>query len=407
MTTPSGVPEPTLLRGHLVSAEHDLPLGVVVLQDGRIAYAGPDTDLPAGWSGLAAPPGWEPGLHILPGLVDLHCHGAAGGEFGPDLTAGAAAVEHHHRAGSTAVYASLVSALPDQLTAGVRSCAALVGAGLVEGIHLEGPFLSDARRGAQNPAALRDSDVALVERLAATAAASGAPGAVAQMTCAPERCATDLPVVLAGLGVITALGHTDCDVARATQALAAAARVVPRGGRALVTHLFNGMPPMHHRMPGPVAAALAAAGRGEVVLEVVGDGVHLHPATVRMLFDLVGSASIALVTDAMAACGMPPGAYTLGGQRVRVEGRTARLVDGGSIAGGVATLLDEVRMCVQVAGVPLREAVLATTATPAAAMGRTDIGTLRVGARADILAVDDDLAPRVVLRGGRCLTLGR
>ena len=141
------------------------------------------------------------------------------------------------------------------------------------------------------------------------------------------------------------------------------------------------MPPLHHRAPGPVAACLAQAARGEAVLEVIGDGVHLDAGTVRMLFDVVGADGICLITDAMAASGMPEGTYALGGRDVVVAGRTARLADGGSIAGGVATLLEVVRWCVQDAGVPLQDAVRAASQTPARDPGpRPTSGRWRRGA---------------------------
>lgn len=403
MRDPQAVPTAAVLRGRVVDRDGDLARAAVVLQEGRIAWRGPETELPAQWHETGHPAGWPDGLTLLPGLVDLHCHGAAGAEFGPERAAGSRAAEHHHRSGSTAVYASLVSASPAALQAGVQACTDLWSTGLVEGIHLEGPFLSMARRGAQDPAALTDSDDRLIQLLVRTASAAGR-SALAQMTCAPERCAPGVVDLLAAAGALAALGHTDCDQAQAADFLIRASRAAP-GGRALVTHLFNGMPPLHHRAPGPVAAALSAAARGEAVLEVIGDGVHLDPATVRMVFDLVGPFAVALITDAMAACGMPQGRYFLGGQDVVVRGRTARLADGGSIAGGVATLLEVVRGCVGVAGVPLRDAVIAASATPADVMGRADIGSLRPGSRADVLLVDEQLSPRLVLRGGRCLTL--
>ena len=163
------------------------------------------------------------------------------------------------------------------------------------------------------------------------------------------------------------------------------------------------MPPLHHRAPGPLAACLAQAGRGEAVLEVIGDGVHLAAETVRMLFDLVGPQAICLVTDAMAASGMPDGSYTLGGRDVLVADRTARLADGGSIAGGVATLLDVVRWCVAEAGIPLLDAVTAASVTPAQTLGLTGVGSLAAGQQADVVVVDDDLQLRRVLRRGSWL----
>ena len=141
------------------------------------------------------------------------------------------------------------------------------------------------------------------------------------MTYAPERPGGDaLPALLAGHGILPALGHTDADADTAWASLRSALGSAPRGGRPLVTHVFNGMPPMHHRAPGPVAACLAQAARGEAVLEVIGDGVHLDAGTVRMLFDVVGPDGLCLITDAMAASGMPEGTYTLGGRDVVVAG---------------------------------------------------------------------------------------
>ena len=139
------------------------------------------------------------------------------------------------------------------------------------------------------------------------------------------------------------------------------------------------------------------------MLEVIGDGVHLAAETVRMLFDLVGPQAICLVTDAMAASGMPDGSYTLGGRDVLVADRTARLADGGSIAGGVATLLDVVRGCVNDAGIALPDAVTAASATPARTLGLTGVGSLAAGQRADVVVVDDDLRLTRVMRRGRWL----
>jgi N-acetylglucosamine-6-phosphate deacetylase len=400
-------PQPMRLTGRLVTASTVLEDGVLVVDGDAIRYAGPTSELPAPWRDvpvLDAGPGRRT---YLPGLVDIHCHGGAGGELGAAADSAATAVRHHHVNGTTTLLASLVSASADEMVAGVGTCAALVAGGDLAGIHLEGPFLSHERRGAQDPAALTDVDPSLVEAAVLAAESAGAPGAVAQMTFAPERRGADrLPALLAGHGILPALGHTDCDAATAWASLRSALDSAPRGGRPLVTHFFNGMPPLHHRAPGPVAACLAQAGRGEAVLEVIGDGVHLADETVRMLFDLVGPQAICLVTDAMAASGMPDGSYTLGGRDVRVADRTARLADGGSIAGGVATLLDVVRRSVAGAGVPLLDAVTAASLTPARTLGLTGVGSLAAGQLADVVEVDDDLHLRRVLRRGSWLAPG-
>ena len=395
---------PMLLTGRLVTASTVVEDGALLVDGDAIRYAGRASELPAAWRDV---PVFDagPGRHtLLPGLVDAHCHGGAGGEFGAAAESAGTAVRHHHVNGATTLLASLVSATAEQMVAGVRTCAALVAGGDLAGIHLEGPFLSHRRRGAQDPAALTDVDPSLVETVLLAAESAGAPGAVAQMTFAPERRGADrLPALLGGHGILAALGHTDCDAPTAWSSLRSALDSAPRGGRPLVTHVFNGMPPLHHRAPGPVAACLAQAGRGEAVLEVIGDGVHLAAATVRMLFDLVGPQAICLVTDAMAASGMPDGSYTLGGRDVRVAERTARLADGGSIAGGVATLLEVVRWCVAEAGIPLLDAVTAASVTPARTLGLTGVGSLAAGQRADVVVVDDDLELTRVMRRGSWL----
>ena len=390
-----------LLTGRLVMPLAIVDDGALVIDGDRIVFAGRVSELPPQLREAQQPAGWTAKHTLLPGLVDVHCHGGAGGEFGPDVASAALAVDHHHRAGTTSLLGSLVSNTPEALVSGVTTCAALVAEGDLAGIHLEGPFLSMERRGAQNPAALRDVDAGLVEAVVVAAANAGAPGAVAQMTFAPERPgALDLPSLLGSHAILSAIGHTDCDAETAWAALRNCLDAAPRGGRPLVTHVFNGMPPLHHRAPGPVSACLAAAARGEAVLEVIADGVHLAAATVRMLFDLVGAQGICLITDAMAASGMPDGTYTLGGQEVIVEERTARLAEGGSIAGGVATLLDEVRWCVQSADIPLLDAVIAASYTPGRTLALAGIGGLEAGNLADVVVVDDELAMHAVLRRG-------
>lgn len=395
-------PEAVRLPGRLVAQGDDIADGVVVLRGERVAYAGPTTGLPPELASAAVPAGWRDDLVLLPGLVDIHCHGAAGGEFGAGLDEGRRAALHHLARGTTTLVGSIASRVPDDLVRAVGEVATLAADGVLAGAHLEGPFLSDARRGAQNPAALSDVDPELVAR--AVDAAERAGGPILHLTYAPERdLEGDLPALLARQGIVADVGHTDADAAVVAAALDAVRRSAPRGGRPLVTHLFNGMPPLHHRSPGPVAAALAAAGRGDAVVELIGDGVHLSAATVRMVFDTVGPRSIALVTDAMAACGMPDGRYLLSRLDVTVEDGVARLSEGGSIAGGTATLLDVVRWTVREAGVSLADAVLAATATPAEALA-LPAGRLRPGDRADLVVTSDALELVLVLRAGRVVT---
>ena len=364
---------------------------MVVVAGDRVVFAGSARD----WDGGPLPPP-APDRLLLPGLVDVHCHGAAGHGFPDAEPAGVLAAAAHHRArGTTTLVASLVSAPADVLVDRLSVLAPLVRAGELAGVHLEGPFLSAVRCGAQDPAALLPGDPDLLRRLLAAGA-----GTVVSMTLAPETAAAqELVAVLREHGALPSFGHTDACAAETT----AAVRTAAAGGRLSATHLFNGMPPLLSREPGPVGACLAAAARGELVLEVIGDGVHLAPETVAMLFDLVGPSAVALVTDAMAATGMADGGYRLGSLPVEVRDGVARLAEdggAGAIAGGTARLVDVVRVAVT-AGVPLADAVLAATGTPARLLGLSDVGELTPGRRADVLVTDTDLHPAAVLHAGR------
>jgi N-acetylglucosamine-6-phosphate deacetylase len=304
-------------------------------------------------------------------LVDLHCHGALGHEFGQDGQGSAEAAEHHRTAGVATLVGSLVSGRPDTLIGQVATLAPLVASGELAGIHLEGPFLSQERRGAHDPSVLTDPDLALVESLVSTCAEAGVPEALVQWTFAPERPGSaELVTALARHGILPAVGHTDASADVVSAMLSSIADTC--GRPPLVTHLFNGMPAFHHRAGGPVAAALAAAARGECVVELITDGVHVAPEVVRMVFETVGPEHIALVSDAMAATGLGDGAYTIGTLEVEVASGVARLADGGSgrgsIAGSTSTLADCVRWAVVVAGLPEADVLTAATTTPASVL---------------------------------------
>lgn len=298
-------------------------------------------------------------------LIDIHCHGAAGATFGADADAARRIAAAHRSDGVARVVASLVTAETDRLANQVAVLAPLVSEGVLAGIHLEGPFLSGVRCGAQNPDLLMLPDVEVVHRLAD--AAIDQPGAIVQWTVAPE-----LPGWWAAAeamierGIQPSLGHTDADAVTMERALGA---IAERTGRpALVTHLFNAMPPIHHRAGGAAVGALAAAGRGEAIVELIVDGVHLDPAVVRMVFDTVGADSIALVSDAMAAAGKGDGRYALGSMEVDVVDGVARLADG-AIAGSTSTLSQCVEHAVGVASVPSADAIVAASLTPIRALG--------------------------------------
>lgn len=393
------------LRGTVVSGGTATRDAVVVGEGAVIVHVGAADELPVAWADLLPPPSDD---LLLPGLIDVHCHGGGGASF-PDAQDGdevrAAAAEHLAH-GTTSLVASLVTATPDVLLTRTALLADAVEAGDLVGIHLEGPFLSPDRRGAQNAADMRAGDVRLVE-----AVAEAARGHLRTMTVAPEVPGVadgtgpddDVLAALVRAGALPSIGHTDAGFEQVAAAIGRTRALLAGNRRLSATHLFNGMRPWHHREPGPVPACLDAAARGELVVELVADGTHLGDGTVKAVFDLLGADQVALVTDAMAAAGMADGDYRLGPLEVRVLGGVARLrtSDGteGAIAGGTAHLLDVVRAVVG-AGVPLTAAVQAATGTPARLVGLTDRGELAAGLRADVLVTDADLRPRRVLRAG-------
>ncbi|WP_010549589.1 N-acetylglucosamine-6-phosphate deacetylase [Brachybacterium paraconglomeratum] len=409
---PTDVPVPTdlsaptadlALRGTAVLEQGLVPDALVLCAGERILWAGPAAHAPAELLPEDSRVLEHDGL-ILPGLVDLHCHGGGGASF-PDSEGAEemlAAVLEHRRHGTTSLVASLVTADAATLREKVAQLAGLHRDGEIAAIHLEGPFLSEARRGAQNPAHLTDGDPALVRELAEIAGS-----ALATMTVAPEAAGADEVIeALAGSGAVPSLGHTDGGSAEMTRAvdrsIAALRRSRGRSPLPTATHLFNGMRPIHHRDPGPALAALDAASRGEMVVEVIADGVHLDGRTVAHVFSIAAEDHVVLVTDAMAAAGMADGRYRLGALDVTVEEGVATLTEGGAIAGGTAHLVEVLRLAVLEAGVELVAAVRAASTVPARVLGLEDeIGSLAAGRRADVLMVDRALRPVTVLRGGR------
>jgi len=381
VVTPEGVLSPGWIRlaGSTIDA---VGTGGAPEQRGLVA-----TDLHGHW--------------VLPGFVDMHVHGGGGTSFtqGPADDASRAA-EFHRQHGSTTIVASLVTAPLADLEARVAMLAGLAGQDILAGIHLEGPFLSTARCGAQDPRHMVAPDVAAFERLHAAAA-----GHLRVITLAPELPgASALIKASARVAVIAAVGHTD-----ATADVTAAA---VDAGATHATHLFNGMRPLHHREPGPVGALLD---RDEVTCEVIADGVHLHDIAIRLAARAAGPGRLVLITDAMAAAGMPDGSYRLGPMRVNVAGGVARLAADdesgpagagttGSIAGSTATMADVVRHAVA-AGLPVTEVAAAASTTPARVLGLGDrTGALRAGLAADLAVCDDEFRLRAVMRHGEWLT---
>ena len=381
--------------------------GVLAVEGDRIRFAGNRDDFTA-LPDAADYPVREvaPGSIIIPGLIDLHCHGALGADFSaPDHKSVTEAIEYLHRSGTTTLLASLVTAEPSSMIEAAELLAELAEAGKIAGIHAEGPFLSEARCGAQDPRFLQEPDPGFVSELVAASR-----GQLRTMTYAPELEGTEEIIEqLVSHGVVPSLGHTDASAQVTSDSLRFAREQLRSAGvdgfteRPTVTHLFNGMPSLHHREPGPVAACLEEAVNRNAFVELIADGVHLSPDTVRLVYRLVGGGNILLVSDSMAATGLDDGQYTLGPQEVTVTNGQARLSSDDSLAGGTCTLLQIVQHAVQ-AGVSLVEAVNSATSIPASLIGLADeVGSLHYGFAADALVLDAELQLVQAIRNGEYL----
>ncbi len=382
MTTPSeGVSVLIGAREVLTGAEVLRP-GWLEVSDGRVVA-----------TGRGAPPRRVdvdlPDSTVVPGFVDTHVHGGGGATFSdatPEATRTAAGLHLSH--GTTTLVASLVSADVAGLHRQVEALAGQVGDGLIAGIHLEGPWLSPRRRGAHEPSALRAPDLAELDDLLAASA-----GTIRMVTLAPE-----LPGALEAIGrlveagTVAAVGHTDGTYDHTRAAIDAGATVA--------THLFNAMRPVHHREPGPVVALLEDE---RVTLEMITDGTHLHPALYRQVLASAGADRVSLVTDAMAAAGMPDGDYRLGQLAVDVADGVARLAGTDTIAGSTATMDQHFRFAVAQGGpdhaAALAAAVHQTSVGPARALGLPS-PVLTAGASADLVVLDATLRLTHVMRHG-------
>jgi N-acetylglucosamine-6-phosphate deacetylase len=326
-----------------------------------------------------------PDSTIVPGFVDVHVHGGGGASFdGGDPEAAARAVRTHQAHGTTTMVASLVSAELDVLVRSAQELGRLVDDGLLAGVHLEGPWLSPRHAGAHEPAYLADPKPESVDRVLTAVGEH-----LRMVTLAPELPGgLDAIRRLSSAGVVAAIGHTDATYDEARAALDAGATVG--------THLFNAMRGLHHREPGPVAALVE---HPDAYVELVADGVHVHPAMLRMVAAARPHLT-SFVTDAMAAAAAADGDYRLGSLAVEVRDGVARLAGSQAIAGSTLTMSGALRYAVHTMELSLHEAVRAATATPAAMLGLDRVGSLRPGFHADLVVLSDDLEVQRVMRRG-------
>ncbi|HET6352640.1 N-acetylglucosamine-6-phosphate deacetylase [Streptomyces sp.] len=366
----------------LTGARVVLPTGIV--ENGRVIVEGARI---TGAAGADAPALDLTGHWVVPGFVDIHNHGGGGASFSSgsaeDVLTG---VRTHREHGTTTLVASTVTGEMDFLAHRAGFLSELVEQGDLAGIHFEGPFISPCRKGAHSEELLRDPDPAEVRKLI-----DAARGTAKMVTLATELPGgIDSVRLLAEHGVIAAIGHTDATYEQTVEAIDA--------GASVATHLYNAMPGLGHRAPGPIAALLEDE---RITVELINDGTHLHPAALELAFHRAGAARVAFITDAMDAAGFGDGRYQLGPLEVEVREGVARLVEGGSIAGSTLTLDTAFRRAVTIDRLPVEDVVQAISANPAKLLGVYDtVGSLEPGKDADLVVLDAEFTLKGVMRKG-------
>lgn len=333
------------------------------------------------------------GCYVIPGLIDLHFHGCCGEDFSDATPEGLQMIADYELKNGITYICPAGMTLPEEQL--IHICENALnhkntsesGAELI-GINLEGPFLSEAKKGAQNSDFLRSPDLELLKRLQEISR-----GLLKLITIAPEQPGA-LDFIHKAENITISVGHTAADYETAAAAFSAGARQV--------THLYNGMLPLHHRNPAVIGAAFDSP---ETKVELICDGIHIHPSVVRATFQLFGKERVILISDTLRAAGMPDGQYTLGGLDVVVAGKRAVLADSpDTLAGSASNLMDCLKTAVSF-GIPLADAVRAATYNPAQALGVDDrIGTLDAGKDATMLILNqEDLSIRKIIFHGRCI----
>lgn len=331
------------------------------------------------------------GLTVIPGIVDIHIHGCNGFDFCDlDVDAIGEMSRYLGRQGVTSFIGTTMAFDEPRLERIFRSAIEAIDANQFDGaqlrgIHMEGPFFAKAKKGAQSEKFIIDPDLAMFLNLSAIAGEQ-----LRILDVAPELPGA-IPMIRQAAPTMTvSLAHTVADYETASLAFA--------NGASHVTHLFNAMQPFSHREPGVIGAASDAG----ATVEVICDGIHLHPSVIRAVFKWFGEDKVVLVSDAMRACGLPEGDYALGGQAVHVEQGKATLADG-TIAGSATNLVSCLRNAIKF-GIPAITAIKAATINPARTVGIDHlVGSISIGKQADLILLDQQLAVVQVIRGGRKL----
>lgn len=327
------------------------------------------------------------GCYVIPGLVDIHTHGAMGEDFSDGNPAGMQPMADYYAAhGVTSFLATTMTLKEETLTPAMHTIRDFKrqGGAKCAGVHLEGPFLCYAKRGAQAAENLHKPDADLFDRLNA---ASG--GQVRLVTVACEEEGAEAFIRNVSQKCTVSLGHSTADYDTAMAGFAA--------GATHATHLYNGMPSFLHRAPGIIGAALDSGAS----VELICDGLHIHPAVIRATYKMFGD-KLNLISDSLRCAGMPDGDYELGGQPITVKNGKATLTGTDTLAGSSISMLDALRNVVKF-GLPLEDAVYAASTAPAMAVGLSDIGAIEPGRAADLLVLDKDLNLKAVFVNGEKL----
>ncbi|WP_026491261.1 N-acetylglucosamine-6-phosphate deacetylase [Butyrivibrio sp. XPD2002] len=357
----------------------------ICVQDGRIADSSADSETFDGT-----------GLMAIPGLVDIHFHGAVGHDFCDGDAEGLKEIaEYEAKSGILAICPATMTMSEETLSKAVTVAKEYAQknsehddkADLV-GINMEGPFISPDKVGAQNPEFLKLPDAEMFKRLM-----KDSGDLIKLVDIAPELSGSMEFIKTLSDEVNISIAHTCTDYETAIEAFDAGARHL--------THLFNAMPGLNHRLPGPIAAGIEKSAEAELIA----DGIHVHPAMVRFAFNAFLQDKMILISDSMEATGLPDGEYQLGGQKVTVCGNKATLTEKPDvIAGSVTNLFNCMKNAVQNMGIPVERAVRAATENPAKAIGiDADYGSLKEGCYANILLVDDELNIKYVFKKGKLL----
>ena len=328
------------------------------------------------------------GCYVIPGLIDVHFHGAMGHDFCDASDEGISAIAAYEASRGVTSICPTTMTLPEErlapIVASVAAYEAAAGEAGIVGINMEGPYIAPDKVGAQNPAYVRSASIEEFGRLQ-----HQAKGLIKLVDVAPEQPGNLEFIRQMSHDVRVSVAHTCTGYDDACAAFDAGARHM--------THLFNAMPALHHREPGPIAAG---AERNDVTAEIIADGVHIHPTMVRLAFALFGDDRMILISDSLRACGLGDGEYELGGQQFFVKGNRATIANG-SLAGSVSDVMACMRTAVRTMGIPLTSAVKAATVNPARALGLDGkLGAIAPGYQADAVVLDRDLnIKHVVLRG--------